>query len=210
MINSRTCVSLYLEHNAQHTHPSLQCITVMSLDIFKRDLFCSCTQGVCSRVKNEYPNSQQAPTTQQRIQPALHSEIFCTAVLKLKSKNETNKEEKLASAQQGILIKGWSTTSPASGQVPRKSLPLPQDYGSRADLQGRGSWFIMGLPLHGPYEPKAWSGLGHLTRSFVQMGVLDKVKHEPGAAVSHSGHTRNRARRTIPMVSKITQWGQHL
>ncbi|XP_047713261.1 src kinase-associated phosphoprotein 2-B-like [Prionailurus viverrinus] len=40
-------------------------------------------------MKKEHPSSPQAPSSQQRIQPALHSEIFCTAFLKLKSKMET-------------------------------------------------------------------------------------------------------------------------
>ena len=121
-------------------------------------------------MKKKYPNSQQASNSQQTILPALHSEIFCTAWLKLKNKNET-KWKKPASTQQAVLIKGWSITPPASGQVPRKSLPLGQDCGPLT-LQGRGSWFIVGLPHHWPREPQAWSGLGHFPCSLAQIGVL--------------------------------------
>ena len=61
--------------------------------------------------------------------------------------------------------------------------------------------------------PLPWDSPGKSTgvgcRCLLRIGVLDKVNHEPGPAISHGGHTRNRARRTIPMVS-IAHWGQHV
>lgn len=78
-------------------------------------------------------------------------------------------KEGLACTWQGIRIKRGSTVSPASGQVTGESLPL------RPVVRGLPSQKILiyhGLPHHWPQQPKAKSGLGHLTWSFAQMGVL--------------------------------------
>lgn len=82
--------------------------------------------------------------------------------------------------------------------------PSSQAGGGRAVLQGREFWFILGLPCHWPWDPKTWAGLWHLTCSVAQRRVTGKEKYEPRTAIHHSGHTRNRARKTIPMVSEVT------